>query len=107
MNLLITGLDNLNNYYDPSLKEYRLKVIEVKAGKHPEHKYEFVKGDIADLQGVNQDACLVEKVVVNLHIVQTCLSKADASADILQLLSVVKNYAYEVCNASFAVCCSE
>ena len=26
--LRIVGLDNLNNYYDPSLKEYRLKVIE-------------------------------------------------------------------------------
>ena len=23
----IVGLDNLNNYYDPSLKEYRLSVI--------------------------------------------------------------------------------
>lgn len=44
----ITGLDNLNNYYDPSLKEYRLKVIAEKAGQHPEHKYVFVKGDIAD-----------------------------------------------------------
>ena len=46
--LRITGLDNLNNYYDPSLKEYRLKVIAEKVTRHPEHKYEFVKGDIAD-----------------------------------------------------------
>ena len=27
----IVGLDNLNNYYDPSLKDYRLKVIGGKA----------------------------------------------------------------------------
>ena len=44
----IVGLDNLNNYYDPSLKEYRLKVIDEKAAKHPEHKYSFTKGSIAD-----------------------------------------------------------
>ena len=35
------------------------------------------------------------------------LVEADAPADILQLLGVVKNYAYEVCNASLAVYCSE
>ena len=28
----IVGLDNLNNYYDPSLKEYRLKVSTVRPG---------------------------------------------------------------------------
>ena len=26
----IVGLDNLNNYYDPSLKDYRLSLIEAK-----------------------------------------------------------------------------
>ena len=25
---IIVGLDNMNNYYDPSLKEYRLKELE-------------------------------------------------------------------------------
>ena len=44
----IIGLDNLNNYYDPSLKEYRLKVIDDKAKVHSEHSYNFVKGSIAD-----------------------------------------------------------
>ena len=44
----IVGLDNLNNYYDPSLKEYRLGVIASKAAEHPEHTYTFVKGDLAD-----------------------------------------------------------
>ena len=44
----IVGLDNLNNYYDPSLKDYRLGVIEGKAKEHPEHQYQFVKGDLAD-----------------------------------------------------------
>ena len=44
----IVGLDNVNSYYDPSLKEYRLGLIEEKAKKHPEHQYRFVKGNIAD-----------------------------------------------------------
>ena len=44
----IVGLDNLNAYYDPSLKDYRLKVIAEKAEKHPEHSYLFVKGDIVN-----------------------------------------------------------
>ena len=44
----IVGLDNMNNYYDPSLKDYRLNVIAGKAQEHPEHQYHFVKGDLAD-----------------------------------------------------------
>ena len=44
----IVGLDNMNDYYDPSLKEYRLGVIESKTNEHPEHNYLFVKGDLAD-----------------------------------------------------------
>ena len=63
----IVGLDNLNNYYDPSLKEYRLGVIEAKAKEHPEHNYRFVKGSIADRELVNR---LFEEnkfdIVVNL-----------------------------------------
>ena len=42
----IVGLDNMNNYYDSSLKEYRLKVIEEE--KPEEINYSFVKGDLAD-----------------------------------------------------------
>ena len=49
----IVGLDNLNNYYDSSLKEYRLKVIEEKyasliPGLTRNLQYTFVKGDIAN-----------------------------------------------------------
>lgn len=46
--LRIVGLDNMNDYYDPSLKEYRLKVIDEKVAAHPEHAYVFVCGSIAD-----------------------------------------------------------
>ena len=45
----IVGLDNLNSYYDPSLKEHRLSVISSAVGKSPAgHEYEFIKGDLAD-----------------------------------------------------------
>ena len=50
----IVGLDNLNNYYDPSLKDYRLRVIAKKAKMHPGHVYTFIKGDIADKALVDQ-----------------------------------------------------
>jgi len=63
----IVGLDNLNNYYDPSLKEYRLRIIEQKAKNHPEHTYEFIKGDIADKSLI--DKLFAEEkfdIVVNL-----------------------------------------
>ena len=65
--LKIVGLDNLNNYYDVSLKEYRLSTIEKKAKEYPEHEYLFVKGSIADKALVNK---LFEEnqfdIVVNL-----------------------------------------
>ena len=51
----IVGLDNLNDYYDPSLKEYRLSVISSAVEKSPvKHEYSFVKGSIADREPVNR-----------------------------------------------------
>ena len=50
----IVGLDNLNNYYDPSLKDYRLGVISEKAKTHTEPQYIFSKGSIADRDLVNR-----------------------------------------------------
>ena len=44
----IIGLDNMNDYYDVALKEYRLAQIEKLAVEHPASKWEFIKGDIAD-----------------------------------------------------------
>lgn len=44
----IVGLDNLNDYYDVFIKEYRLAEIEKLAAEHTDSKWEFVKGNIAD-----------------------------------------------------------
>ena len=63
----VVGLDNLNDYYDPSLKEYRLRLVEQKAAEHPEHAYRFVRGSIADKALV--DKLFAEggfEIVVNL-----------------------------------------
>ncbi len=43
----VVSLDNMNDYYDPKLKEYRLSLIE-KAAETSPVKHIFVKGSIAD-----------------------------------------------------------
>jgi nucleoside-diphosphate-sugar epimerase len=43
----IISLDNMNDYYDPSLKEYRLSMID-KACVNSGIKHIFIKGSIAD-----------------------------------------------------------
>ena len=44
----LIGLDNMNDYYDVSLKEYRLSEIDKLAEEKPQVKWTFVKGDLAD-----------------------------------------------------------
>lgn len=44
----IVGLDNLNAYYDVSLKEYRLKEIEELSLNAKPSTFNFVRGDLAD-----------------------------------------------------------
>ena len=50
----IVGVDNLNSYYDPSLKEYRLKELETLSGKQTAVSYKFVKGSIADRELIDR-----------------------------------------------------
>lgn len=44
----IIGIDNLNDYYDVSIKEWRLKEIEKMAAESPGSTWIFVRGSIAD-----------------------------------------------------------
>ena len=46
--LKIVGLDSVNDYYDVSIKEYRLSRIEKLAAEHGSSQWVFVKGNIAD-----------------------------------------------------------
>lgn len=63
----IVGLDNVNDYYDVSIKEYRLDEIQKEAEKAEGSTWTFIKGNIADKNLVNET---FEKysfsVVVNL-----------------------------------------
>ncbi|MBO4414117.1 MAG: NAD-dependent epimerase/dehydratase family protein, partial [Clostridia bacterium] len=65
--LRIIGFDNCSDYYDVSLKEYRLGVIEKLAREYPESSWTFVRGDLADKSAV--DRVFAENgfdIVVNL-----------------------------------------
>lgn len=46
-NCIIVGIDNLNDYYDVTIKKYRLNQIERKVNQ-TNNKWIFVKGDISD-----------------------------------------------------------
>ena len=44
--MTIVGLDNLNDYYDVSLKMHRLNEIELLASQNKNVNWTFVKGDL-------------------------------------------------------------
>ena len=52
--LRIIGVDNVNDYYDPSLKEYRLGRIEALAADRPASAWRMVRGSIADAALINE-----------------------------------------------------
>ncbi len=63
----IVGLDNMNDYYDVSLKEYRLKEIEQLATQYTKSQWIFVKGDLADKALIEELFTKYEfSIVVNL-----------------------------------------
>ena len=63
----IVGIDNINDYYDVSIKEYRLKEIESLAASHPESAWTFLKGSISDRELVQKVfAEYKPEIVVNL-----------------------------------------
>lgn len=51
--ITIVGLDNLNDYYDITIKEWRLNEIDECAKKRPESSYYFIKGDLSDSRIIN------------------------------------------------------
>ncbi|MEE1283330.1 MAG: NAD-dependent epimerase/dehydratase family protein [Acutalibacteraceae bacterium] len=63
----IVGIDNMNDYYDVSIKEYRLREIEKLAAEKDKCEWIFIKGNIADRALI--DSCFAKygfDVVVNL-----------------------------------------
>ena len=63
----IVGIDNLNDYYDVSIKEYRLKQIESLVEKNSGSVWKFIKGSIADKKMIDEVFSEYKpSVVVNL-----------------------------------------
>ena len=63
----IVGIDNMNDYYDVSIKEYRLNQIEKLVKNQEGSTWKFVKGSIADKALIDQIfAEYKPAVVVNL-----------------------------------------
>lgn len=66
-NIHVVGIDNMNDYYDVSIKEYRLSEIEKAVGEKEDCEWDFIRGSIADKALV--DSLFTEHkpaVVVNL-----------------------------------------
>jgi len=66
-NVKVVGLDNMNEYYDVSIKEYRLDNIAALAASNQDKSWVFIKGSIADRQLVESLFAEYDfDVVVNL-----------------------------------------
>lgn len=62
----IIGIDNMNDYYDVALKEYRLKRLN-KTAEKSSSEWTFVKGSIADKDLINKLFAIYKpSIVVNL-----------------------------------------
>ncbi|MBE6741302.1 MAG: NAD-dependent epimerase/dehydratase family protein [Ruminococcaceae bacterium] len=53
-NIKVIGIDNMNDYYDVSLKEFRLSEIDNISLKDRKSEFIFIKGSIADRELINQ-----------------------------------------------------
>lgn len=63
----IIGLDNMNDYYDVSIKEYRLEQIAASVVEHSDSQWTFIKGNLADKALIDKIfADYKPEIVVNL-----------------------------------------
>ena len=65
--ITIVSVDNRSDYYDVSIKDWRLEQIRQEAAKHPESSFQFILGDIADKALIDDVFARYQpQVVVNL-----------------------------------------
>lgn len=63
----IIGLDNMKDYYDVSIKEYRLQQLDKCAAEHADSEWVFIKGNLADKALIDKIfADYKPSIVVNL-----------------------------------------
>ncbi len=98
----MVGLDNMNNYYDVRLKEYRLGKLQ------KNNNFYFVKGNLADKGVVNS---IFEKykpqIVVNLGAqagVRYSITNPDAyiEANLVGFYNILKDV--ELSSRAFSIC---
>ena len=65
--ITIVSVDNRSDYYDVSIKEWRLEEIQKEAAKHPESTFDFILGDISDKALIDDVFARYQpQIVVNL-----------------------------------------
>ena len=65
--ITIVSVDNRSDYYDVSIKDWRLEQIRQEAARHPESSFQFILGDIADKALIDDVFARYQpQVVVNL-----------------------------------------
>ena len=63
----IVGIYNMNDYYDVSIKEWRLAENKKEADSYPDSSYIYIKGSISDKELINKIfAKYCPNIVVNL-----------------------------------------
>ena len=63
----IIGLDNMNDYYDVSIKEYRMQQLDKCSAEHADSEWVFIKGNLADKALIDKIfADYKPNIVVNL-----------------------------------------
>ena len=63
----IVSVDNRSDYYDVSIKDWRLEQIKQEAALHPESSFDFILGDIADKALIDDVFARYQpEIVVNL-----------------------------------------
>ena len=105
----IIGIDNVNDYYDVKIKEWRLQEIEKEAEEHHNSTWKFIKGSIADRSLIDK---LFEEfkpqIVVNLAAqagVRYSISNPDAyiEANIIGFYNILEACRHSYDNANIGV----
>lgn len=85
----VIGIDNINDYYSPQLKQDRLKIL------HEHDTFHFYKTDLCDRQGL--------EAIFNKHSIKSCVNLA-AQAGVRYSLINPKAYIDTNINGFFNIC---
>ena len=98
----IVSVDNRSDYYDVSIKDWRLEQIRQEAARHPESSFQFILGDIADKALIDDVFARYQpQVVVNLA-AQAGVRYSIANPDVYIQANIIGFYnILEACRHSY------